>query len=458
MSKITAIDLSANMARIITAESNKDSIVFIDSKNIALEDYELEVENPDDFKHFSQVETSVAQLSSTPVIYREINLPFNDPKKIDKTAPLQLQDQIPIELDEFVVDSIVLDKQEDGTFSILTSATSSEVIEKSLKLTQDMGLDPMYITSKASSATALKQLFSLIGTFALLEISNSNISIAIYEKDKLRFLKDIPNAYSEDLISQSCLEEIVCSIERYSIAKIYALGNKEVIETLNQVIRIDEINLSRFVVNKTNQDLQPEEMSWAIGLIESEKNKKIFNYRVGKFSGKHLLNNILAALKEELVYIIGAILILFLWLAMSYYKSSSGLSKIDNTIYRISKEAAPDLNITKRNELSTLESSVIELEDQLLSMGSLSTLSPLEVLLEITKSVDKNIDINIDSLTIAESKVSFRGSVADTPSVGRLNSALEKNTDIFCKVKVDPGGRTLGKSRVRFSAEIDLCK
>jgi len=458
MSKITAIDLSANMARIITAECNKDSIVFIDSQNIDLEDYELEIENPDHFKNFSDVETSVAQLSSTPVIYREINLPFNDPKKIDKTAPIQLQDQIPVELDEFVVDSIVLDKEEDGTFNILTSATSSEVIEKSLKLTQEIGLDPMYITTKASSASALKQLLSLIGSFALLEISNSNISIAIYEKDKLKFLKDIPHAYSEDGVSQSCLEEIVCSIEKFGVAKIHALGNSEVIETLSQVIDIDEINLSKFVINKTNQDLQAEDMSWAIGLIESEKNRKVFDFRVGKFSGKHLLNNILAALKEELVYIIGAILILFLWLAMSYYRSSSGLSKIDDTIYKISKEAAPDLNITRRNELSTLENSVIELEDQLLSMGSLSTLSPLEVLLEISKSVDKNIDINIDSLTIAESKVSFRGSVADTPSVGRLNSALEKNRNIFCNIKVDPGGRTLGKSRVRFSAEINLCK
>ncbi len=459
MSKIAAINLSADKARIVTAESSENSIILTDFHSFELDDYEIEAEDQKAIlDSFTQIESSVAQLSSTPVIYRQINLPFNDTKKIDKTAPIQLQDQIPVELDEFIVDSIVLDKKEDGTYDILTSATSSDIIEKSLKVSQSIGLDPKFITTKASSASSLKELFSLRGSFALLEISNSNISITIFENDKLIFLKDINDAYLDGYVSQSCLEDLVCTLVKHEVNKTYALGNSEIIENLSEHINIDELNLNKVIVNQTDIDLEAEDISWAIGLIESDKNKNIFDFRVGKYSGKHLLNNIIAALKEEYIYILGAIIALLIWLALSYYRSLAGLSYIDDTIYKIAKEAAPNLSITRRNELSTLENSVAELEEQLSGMGSLSSLSPLEVLLELTKTIDNKIDIKIDSLGIAESKVSFRGSVADTPTVGRLNSALEKNKNIFCKIKVDPGGRTLGNSRVRFSAEIILCK
>ena len=111
-----------------------------------------------------------------------------------------------------------------------------------------------------------------------------------------------------------------------------------------------------------------------------------------------------------------------------------------------------------RREVDFLQRRVEEIETQLRDMGTLSSLSPLDSLKELTAAIDPSLDLQIDSMNIAHSRVSFNGSVIDYPAVGTLSQILKDRKDRFCDVKVDPAARTFGtSSRVKFTAEIRLC-
>ena len=453
MSKIAAIEIGIEETRILAAEASDNRLTLTHYYCIPFsEEPTKEISSA-----LEEIDSSFALINSSSVIYREIELPFNDKKKIEKTAPLQLQDQLPIDIENFTLDSIVTGSAKEGGYKIITSAAPSDTIARTLEHANKLGLDPKLVTSKASSLTTLKSVFYLHGSFAIIEAAVDMSSLAIFVDDNLVLLREISTT---DKNSSNI--ETICCLERHNIETVYFIGSHDNFNDLKSKLQqnVTELDLSKIITNKSSQDLSVENISWAVGLLSTEisSNKSILDFRVGDFASRHLLKNILAGLKEEAVFIGLAVACAILWIGSQYYRASSGLNSVDNRISEISKAAIPGETIPKRNELETLETKLAELEEQLGGMGSLSSLSPLESLRELSKIITNEIQIDIDTLNIAESKISFRGTVADTPTVGKLSTALESNEKVFCSIKVDPSGRVPGSSRVRFSAEIDLCE
>lgn len=420
----------------------------------------------------TDVESSLALINTNDIMYREIQTPFDDTKKIDKIAPLQIQDQIPLDIEDYFLDSLVVGKKPNGTFDVMTSLVPTNTITQTIDALHEIGTDPKTITTKASAISAITEFFpdQLSGSFVIIEVSRNKASIVVFLKDELVKLRDIAFACDKDgLLKKTSLQEINCLImgaeDRSSIAinTAFIISNQSIFEQCQGAFKmtVRALDISSKVINKTNEDIKVEDISWAIGLAASElKTSKtgIIDFRTGPFAHKHIWKNLKLAFKEELFFIILAIVFCLGWLFSLTYGANSDLNTIENQIKKTTDLYLPGEVLPFRREVSTLETDVEELEEQLRGMGSLSSLPPLETLKEISDVIPKSIGIEIDVLNIAETKLSFRGSVADTPSVGRLSSVLEQNNKRFCEVKVDPKGKLRGSSRVRFSAEIRLCQ
>ena len=105
-----------------------------------------------------------------------------------------------------------------------------------------------------------------------------------------------------------------------------------------------------------------------------------------------------------------------------------------------------------------IEDRVSELENQLRGLGSLSSLSPLGSLKELSEAINSGLDVNLESLNIGHSRMTFTGSVPDNQAIGRLSGVLEKRADRFCEVKIDPKGKVAGSNRVKFIADLKFCE
>ena len=514
MSTLVAIDISATEATVVTASTSSDETIDlvqittvarsefqpgdvqqVDEDSMEGEESPAAEESDDEAssatsqadseEHTTRVkleerlgiefDKSLAILPGHNVLYRRIILPFADQKKVDQVAPIQLQDAIPFDIDDFVIDNIVLGKLEAGGYDVLSSLSPGEHVEETLVDMERLGADPVLLTTKASALGALADLAvedrSL--PFGILEFSNGRCSMAIFVEEKLCHVREF--AASQDSnsaeISRELLANIQCSIGRsekllgQELAALYVLAPKALVETcrlhLGAIVRM--LDLSPYVRNYTQQDVAIDRYAWAIGLfakemIGSKQRVEFVDFRKGSFAYKPAWGAFWEAFRLEAFYIFLAIILGIGAVATSYFTVYRDLRKVEDKIASVVATAGVTEKIPARREVMVLEEKVSEIETQLRSMGSLSSLSPLDSLKELSQAITADIDIRIDSVNIGFSRLLLRGTVADNPTVGRLEGILKKREKRFCKVTVDPKGRLSGSSRVKFTAEIELCE
>lgn len=421
-----------------------------------------------------EIDSTLAVAPANFVLYKKLALPFSDQKRIDQVAPLQIQDRVPFEIDSFVVDNKLLGKNDEGSYEVISSLIPGEEVARSLSALKAKGVDPKLLTTKASSLAGLANLFPdvLEGSYGILDHSPGWFSLLFVIDNQLIRLRDIP--LSHDILTDSTIAKVsehirssVAEIERTTgvhIPHLFTSTSPDFVSLLNQQLPIEvrPLDLSSLVSCKTTIETPLHELSWAIGLVASELTggkqspETFVDFRKGPFSYQPVWRNFWSALKQELYLIILAILFGVSWCIATIYTSHSALQSAETRITEVVSTAVPGEEVPRRREVEFMEEQITELEEQLRGIGSLSSLSPLESLKELSLRINTTIDIEIDSLSIGSSSISFRGSVPDNRAIGTLSGALERAKDRFCVVNVNPKG-TGKNSRVTFSAEVKLC-
>ncbi len=430
----------------------------------------------------SQVNTVVAVASASKVLYKRNVLPFSDQKKIDQALPLQLQDSLPLDVDDFVIVNRVL-KSSSGLSanggqtdsSVLSALLSADEVKSALAASTALGKEARILSTRASALSALAASFAqyLEPTCGLLAIGDSDCSIVVLENSSPVFMRDIPfaagdisdNGVSDGVISsiRACMK--AAQKERnLDLSPLFIIGSAQITKSISGKLDCTVINfdLDQIVVNKTAQLLPTAKYFWAIGVIAAQTSKSkeihqsLIDLRKGAFAYQPAWGNLLSALKEELFPIVLLLIFLFTWCASLVYKTSESLRAVDDKISQIVAEAIPHEKLPKGAELSEIEDRISKIEEQLRGIGSLSSLSPLDTLRELSQAIGQDIDIELDTMSIGHSRLVFRGTVPNHPTTGVLEEVLKKQK-AFCSVNITPmgQGRT---SRVSFSAEINICE
>jgi len=419
------------------------------------------------------VDTSVAVVSGESVLYRKISLPFNQPKKIEQAAPFQVQDGLPFDLDEFILHNLVLGKSGVGEYEILSSIIPESEVAGTLSALNAFGADPKVLTSRAGALAAIAERYqSDEAAFGVLEIGLKHASLAIIHDGKILLLREFTSSSDNSTsVEKTLLSALNCSIARAErehdckLSKIIAIGTPELLRQVAKQLStpVKPMQYEGFIRNKTSRDLRLSEISWSLGLLSRElltptTEKRLVDFRQGAFSYKPAWRDFWTAVQSELMWFVVVIGSGIIWAILSVYGAHAKVNKVEDGIKSLLKIAAPGELIAKGGEVSFLEERVSNLEEQLRGMGSLSSLSPLDSLKELSTTITGDIDIQIDKLEVGQSRISFRGSVPNTPSVGRLSGMLEKEDKKFCAVNVEPISKDARSTRVKFNAEISLCE
>jgi len=339
-----------------------------------------------------------------------------------------------------------------------------------------LGADPKILSTRSSAVAALPQLFPelLAGNFALVIVTADLCATAFFIDNQMKTLREFslpPDARSTDILSDIC-REIRCSIAKVEketnqrINRCYLSGPKDLIAPFSRELdrSIELVDFASAVNIDPSVNLNGYDITWAIGLFANELSKlqktrtPVVNFRRGAFAYKPTWGNILNALKDEIFYVGLAAFLGVVWCGTIIFTSYSALNRVESAIGSELSSSLPGMSITKRQEVTILRSKVTDLEEQLKGIGSLSALSPLESLKELSQAIGPEIDIKLEAINVSHDGLSFRGSVLDFPSVGRLTTALESRTGRFCKVKVDSKGTAPGSPRVKFQADITFCQ
>lgn len=446
--------------------------------------------SPGEVGRFAEVDVDavLALIGTDQVFYSTQELPFDDPKKIEQVAPLQLQDVLPFEVDDFVVDSFVIGRQ-NGEFRVLSSLAPQSAVAETLATLQLLGADPKLITTRASALLPLSRMLlglesnsrsdDFLGSSTLvgvLHIEQEHAALLIVRGGEPLLLRDLRWTLGGDT---ELFRTVGCSIVRaerehsLSLSRLYVLGAPAMVERAAQKIprRVTPLDVSQFVLNGTEQPLELEQFSWSLGLLASElqrdqphllqrgvkrQPRSLVDFRQGSFAYRRLLRMIGAALQQELFYVLAAVFFGILWIGGEIYSARADLELVESRMKALVAQAMPGESAPYRAEASYIETKVSELEEQLKSMGSLSSLSPLGSLRELVLALGAGIDVTFDTVSIGSSKLTLKGSVADNQSVATLSTLLKARKESFCDVQVDSKGKT--GSRVGVTVEIGLCE
>jgi len=145
---------------------------------------------------FDQVYTTI---SSTQIIFKELQLPFDDYNKIKMVINFEIEPQLPFSMTDAVVDFIITHQKESGC-TVLVAAAQKQVIDQHIQLFKDAGIEPNVLMVDFFGLYALYKSIpiynKITGGVALISLDAHSTRIAYIDKEGLRFIRAIPKGIS----------------------------------------------------------------------------------------------------------------------------------------------------------------------------------------------------------------------------------------------------------------------
>lgn len=192
-------------------------------------------ENPD---------TIYMTLGSDRASFRNLRLPFKDPKAISKALAFELESLVPFSLEDKLVD---FSYAWDGSNSdVLCGILSKVELNEILNQMKDLGLEPESIDIDVTAVNQYIKSSSERSDYMLVMLKKDGITISLTEKGKLRTIRavELDNDFSqheENKVYNKVLDQINITLSYYRYAHSPEYSPKETIIISSDGIDIEKL-------------------------------------------------------------------------------------------------------------------------------------------------------------------------------------------------------------------------
>lgn len=198
--KILGIDLGTHSVKLALLERQFDDYKVLNF-------YQQELDLHSRLSHEDSVRIALEQILAKNIIEPDIvsvslpghiasarilEIPVGNSKKVNQIVPFELENFIPVDIDDLHFDFYTLSHFETES-SVLTTYTKRNVFENYLSALQSVNLDPKYFGIDVVDLAALGH-FTLVSKdhcYAICDIGHSKTNICIMEGGKLRYVRTI---------------------------------------------------------------------------------------------------------------------------------------------------------------------------------------------------------------------------------------------------------------------------
>ena len=133
----------------------------------------------------------VTAVSGEQVISRTIEIPSLSEDQLENTVKWEAEDQLPVEIDDVILDYEVLGETPNGQFQVLLIAIRKTLVNKYLELFSEADLMPIAIeTEPIAIARTVDQLY-FSSTICVIDIGVKTTDISVVNEDKLLFSRTV---------------------------------------------------------------------------------------------------------------------------------------------------------------------------------------------------------------------------------------------------------------------------
>jgi hypothetical protein len=410
-----------------------------------------------------------------------LNLPFGDARNLDRIVDLEVQDVVPFELDDFLVQYAPLGPMSQGGAAIDMkgqTATAFDVhvglmprifVKNILYLCKAAGIEPNIMTVPSS---ALGSVYHLGRDFfssnsAVVFNRGDEFSMAVFINGEVRVERVL---YASKLVGAAPKENdhplkavftalklmLAATERRYGtrVENVYLLGREVKGSNLQQLFGrpIQGIQMRDFIKSDgATGGLSPLGAPFAADETELAP---LSNFRSREFSFTPKFSEFLRAFIGTAKYLriaVGAVLIGVL---CTYLVRAYTISTIQASLTKQIATVIPGFTAPPSEIRSALMSAEGKLTEELGVLASPAKVSPLDALLEILKLLPQNDTVTINSIKISGTKAQITGTAPQLSAIETVGKALKANNGVFSKVTATPGTSTQGK--FNFTVELIL--
>ncbi|MCB0317171.1 MAG: hypothetical protein KDD56_00335 [Bdellovibrionales bacterium] len=456
-------DLTENDNQTESPVSAEDFAAELKSKAIPFQDTLAKISTPCD--------NSILILPTFNYFSLSLELPFREPKSINKILPFEVQDVVPFEIDEFFIEHHVVGAINQNLYKVHVGALPRTILENTIEICHQAGFEPEKISSPSSIIAGLKTLApNYFADNSLIFYSSDNLhyfSIIISGEPVEDRVVEIPiydrvgaldNEAKQALLSQIRLT--LASAEKSNLAKIdniYVFSELFAPSELQQAIGrdIDILKISEFVRSK---DEESSLASLAAVFDRTEEADTLLtNFRCLEFAYNPVLKELIKIGKKLLPYFAATLAALALAGLIIYFGKALQISSLNNAISNEVKANTPDLSVSEDNALIDLNSAIEKVNQELIDLGSPSNFSPLDGLLAVNTTLPKSTDFTVNEIEITDSKITVKGMADRYQAIDKIEQAFKKERDIFCRVE-RPDTSSRGGKDIKFSFSLRMCK
>jgi hypothetical protein len=410
-----------------------------------------------------------------------LNLPFGDARNLDRIVDLEVQDVVPFELDDFLVQYAPLGPMSQGGAAIDMkgqTATAFDVhvglmprifVKNILYLCKAAGIEPNIMTVPSS---ALGSVYHLGRDFfssnsAVVFNRGDEFSMAVFINGEVRVERVL---YASKLVGAAPKENdhplkavftalklmLAATERRYGtrVENVYLLGREVKGSNLQQLFGrpIQGIQMRDFIKSAgATGGLSPLGAPFAADETELAP---LSNFRSREFSFTPKFSEFLRAFIGTAKYLriaVGAVLIGVL---CTYLVRAYTISTIQASLTKQIATVIPGFTAPPSEIRSALMSAEGKLTEELGVLASPAKVSPLDALLEILKLLPQNDTVTINSIKISGTKAQITGTAPQLSAIETVGKALKANNGVFSKVTATPGTSAQGK--FNFTVELIL--
>lgn len=430
----------------------------------------------------SQPYTAAVLIIPTPgYLSLNLDLPFSEPKQIQKILDFEVQDRVPFETTEFLIEHRVLPLPEGLTRSeghdVHVSIIPRKFMSAVLKVCKAAQFEPLIVTTPAS---CLEGLFVLAPEYFS---DNSGVLYAIGDQVHMglrihgrmrmdRILVRSPALGSSSFGSSEPLKQLgtelklslVAAETRYAVKidTLYALGDSLEPRELSS-------HVGRLVESVTLADLfgadspaastpNPSPAALAAPFAQDDPPQSILtNFRTREFSYSLQLSELLSGLRRLGPSAAAVAMIAAVWLLGSYIYRDITLQNLTQEMARALESHAPDIVFEPGQEVAAITTENAKLDRALESLGSgsLDQFTALDILREISQVMPNNPGITVRGISIKGNRVKLVGSAPEYKDVEAIERALKRSRSMKFRAKppelsaglgAQPGGARSGQN------------
>ena len=450
---------------------------------------------------FNQMDLkSDTYLSSIPVehvSYRNLQMPFKEPKKIRQTIAFELESMLPFPIEDLVVDFTIIDQSDQS--EILAASVSRRYISEYLTHLQTHGIDPEILDIRSVPVVLwlLRQAgipdngllldIGLKKNTMVLYLNRRIVLIRTFALDDCAIVRSVSNATDSDPVDSPMAEQIEYCIKSFCTMvqntlhafawqtkrevqpeRIFFTGNGALYPETGDLLKrfldipVEQINLSRDKRVRMDENIaqvwNPALMDGALAFaLRDDRQGQGFNFRKDEFEVKKHYLGIKKEIRKVAVFFILILSFLAADLYVDYYFLKKRYKTMDQKITEVFRQTFPDV---KRivDPLQQMRVKIKEIKGSTISLTGINAdQKVLDLLKDISHRVTKSLDVHVTRMVVDPDTVRISGRTDTFNTVDNIKSRLEPSA-YFSAVTISSANLDRSGKQVQFEIKLQRAR